>query len=54
MFLYLEIAFKKGWSMFFDKGAKVSDFMILRLITAFEKKLFSFITTSSLFVISVL
>lgn len=40
--------------MFFDKGTKVSNFMILRLITAFEKKLFSCITTSSLFVISVL
>ena len=51
-FLYLKIAFK-GWFMFSDKGSKFSR-IILRLITAFEKKSFSSIATSSSFVIRVL
>ena len=51
-FLYLTIAFK-GWSMFSEKGSEFSNFGALRLITAFEKKLFSLITTPSSFAIRV-
>ena len=40
--------------MFSDKGLKFSNFEILILITAFEKKSLSFIATSSSFVIRVL
>ena len=49
-FLCLTIAFK-GWCIFSNKGSKFSNFGILRLITAFEKKLLCSIATSSLFVI---
>ena len=53
-FLYLAIAFKVGWSSFLTVDKKFSSSEFLRLITAFEKKLFSSIATSSLFVIRVL
>ena len=52
-FLCLTIAFKVVWSMFSNKGSKFSNFGLLRLITAFEKKSFSFIATSSSLVIRV-
>ena len=51
-FLYFKIAFK-GWSMFSEKGSKLPNFGILRLITTFEKKSFSFIANYSSFVIRV-
>ena len=47
--IFYAIAFK-GWSTFSDKRSKFSNFGILRLIIAFEKKSFSSITTSSSFV----
>ena len=40
--------------MFSNKGSKFSNFEILRLMTAFEKKLFSSIVASSSFVIWVI
>ena len=52
MFSILNDSFQR-WFMFSDKGSKFSR-IILRLITAFEKKSFSSIATSSSFVIRVL